>query len=166
MVQNWASEAHIPYTTESTCNEHVKQYECEISENFLRKWSDSRLLTYFGVHNGPKIGPLRPILYTPLKIAPMSIKTRLMWIQRKRHPEEKSSKTLIFTHPLHTYKTSSNKFINQVWCESSGYFKKQWTKTYILTYFGPISEQYLLKNLAHRGQFSHTFGSTHDVPVN
>ena len=70
--QNWASEAHIPHTAESTC-EHVKQYWCETSENFLRKWPKSRILTYFGIQNGPKIGPLRPIVCTFLKVAPMRI---------------------------------------------------------------------------------------------
>ena len=35
-------------------------------------------------------------------------------------------------------------------------------KTYILLYFGPIAA----KNLAHRGQISHTPESIHNVPVN
>ena len=79
--KNWTSEAHIPHTSKSSCNEHVKQYWCETSENFLRKWPKSRILTYFGIQNGPKIGPFGPILYISLKVAPMSIyKARLMWI--------------------------------------------------------------------------------------
>ena len=32
--KNWASEAHIPHTAETTCNEHVKQYWCETSPEF------------------------------------------------------------------------------------------------------------------------------------
>ena len=71
--KNWAPEAHILHTTESTCNEHEKQYWCETNENFLRKWPKSRILTYFGVQNGPIIGPLRPILCISLKVVPMGI---------------------------------------------------------------------------------------------
>ena len=33
MAPNRASGAHIPHTTESTRNDHVKQYWCETSEN-------------------------------------------------------------------------------------------------------------------------------------
>ena len=47
MVPKVGSEAHITHTTESTCNDHVKQYWCETSENFLRKWPKSRILTYW-----------------------------------------------------------------------------------------------------------------------
>ena len=65
--------AYIPYTTEGTCNEDVKQCWCETSENYLRKWPRSAILNYFGVQNGPKHGPLRRILFTSLKVAPMSI---------------------------------------------------------------------------------------------
>ena len=71
--KNWASEAHILHTSKSTCNAHVKQYWCETSENFLRKWPNTRIFTYFGAQNGPEIGSMRPILYTSLKVAPMSI---------------------------------------------------------------------------------------------
>ena len=74
--QNWTSEAHIPHTGECTYNEHVKQYWCETSENLLRKWPKSRILTSFGIQNDPKIGPFRPILYTPLKVAQMSIQSK------------------------------------------------------------------------------------------
>ena len=49
----WASEAHILHTYKSTWNEHVKQYCCETSENVLRKWPNTRNLSYFG---GPKMG--------------------------------------------------------------------------------------------------------------
>ena len=52
--QHWASDAHIPHTAESTWNEHLKLYWCETSENVLKKWPNSRILTYFGVRNGPK----------------------------------------------------------------------------------------------------------------
>ena len=43
--KNWASEAHNLHTSKSTCNEHVKQYWCETSENFLRKWPNTINLT-------------------------------------------------------------------------------------------------------------------------
>ena len=72
-LQNLASEAHIPHTTENTSNEHVKQYWCKTSENVLRKWLKSKILTYFGVQNGSQIGPFRPILYTSLEVAQVSI---------------------------------------------------------------------------------------------
>ena len=69
----WASEAHILHTSKSTWNEHVRQYCCETSENVLRKWPNTRNFSYFGAQNGPEIGPLRPIFYTSLKVAPMRI---------------------------------------------------------------------------------------------
>ena len=34
------------------------------------------ILTFFADQNGPKIGHLRPILYTSVKVAPMSIKRK------------------------------------------------------------------------------------------
>ena len=73
VAQNWSSEAHILHTSKSTWSEHVKQYCCETSENFLRKWPNPRNFSYFGAQNGPEIGPLRPIFYTFLKVAPMRI---------------------------------------------------------------------------------------------
>ena len=54
--KNWTFEAHIFHTFKSTCNEHVKQYWCETSENILRKWPKSIILTYFGVQMVPKLG--------------------------------------------------------------------------------------------------------------
>ena len=68
--ENWASEAHMSRTPESTCIEHVKQYWCEISENILRKWPKFRILIFFVVQIGPKIGPT---YFTSLKVAPMNI---------------------------------------------------------------------------------------------
>ena len=55
--QNWASQAHIPHTTKSTCNELVKQCWCETSEKFLRKWPKSRIMTStLGSKIGKKMG--------------------------------------------------------------------------------------------------------------
>ena len=81
--KSWPSEAHILHTTKSTCNEHVKQYWCQTSENFLRKWPKTGIVTYFGVENGPKIGPLSPIFYTHLKVITMS-----MWNSTDVNPLE------------------------------------------------------------------------------
>ena len=36
-----------------------------------------KTLTYFGAQNGPEVGPLRPIWYTCLKVAPMSILSKI-----------------------------------------------------------------------------------------
>ena len=71
--QNWASEAHILHTSKSTWNEHVKQYCCETSENFFEKLPNTTNFSYFGAQNSPEIGPLRPIFYTSLKVAPIRI---------------------------------------------------------------------------------------------
>ena len=35
------------------------------------------MLTYFGAQNTPEIGPLMPILYISLKVAPMSIYSKI-----------------------------------------------------------------------------------------
>ena len=67
--KNWASEAHILHTFKSTCNEHVKQYWYETSENV---W-ESDLTPEFWltwVQNGLEIGILRPTLYTSVEVAP------------------------------------------------------------------------------------------------
>ena len=55
----WTPQAHIPHTSKSTCNEHVKQHWRQTSENFFEKVTKVPIFfTYFGVRNGPKIGPL------------------------------------------------------------------------------------------------------------
>ena len=64
-------DAHLPYTDESTCNEHVKQYWCKTSENFRESDQSPELDLLWG----PK-WPVRPILYTSLKVAPMSISNK------------------------------------------------------------------------------------------
>ena len=72
--KNWTYETDILLTSKSTCNEHVKQCWSETSENVLRKWPKTRFFTYFGVLNGPKIGPLGPMFHTPLKVLAMSMR--------------------------------------------------------------------------------------------
>ena len=78
-------------------------------KTFLRKWPKTGILTYFGAQSGPKIGSLRPIFHTSLKVLAMSMwsntdvkpvktlcksderperlerayKARLMWMHRK-----------------------------------------------------------------------------------
>ena len=48
---------HIPHKSKSTSNEHVKECQCEISENILRKWTKFGILIY------------GPVFYTSLKVA-------------------------------------------------------------------------------------------------
>ena len=74
---NRAYEAHILHSSKSISTEHVKQYWCWTKWNVLRKWPKTGIFTYFGAHNGPKIGTLRPIFYTPLKVAPMSMQNKI-----------------------------------------------------------------------------------------
>ena len=151
--QNWASDAHNPHTTESICNEHVKQYWCETSENFLRKWPKSRILIYFGVQNGPKIAPLRPILNISLKsssnehIKQDCCESRGNFLTKVENCnfDPKWPKNLgLWGLSLYTYKSSSNKLINQVSCECSGNFKKIDENLYIdlfWPYLGPKTAQ-------------------------
>ena len=80
--KNWASEAHILHTYEE--NGHGKQYCCETSENFLRKWPNTTNLSYLGAQNGPEIGPLRGTYFTYLwQQLQGAYKARLTWIQSK-----------------------------------------------------------------------------------
>ena len=52
--QNWSSDAQILHTSKSTRNEAiVTPYQWK----FLRKWPNTRILTYFGAPKGPEIGP-------------------------------------------------------------------------------------------------------------
>ena len=54
---------------------HIEKYLQWACEAILmwNQWPIARILTYFGAQNGQEIGPLRPISYTALKAAPMSI---------------------------------------------------------------------------------------------
>ena len=64
LLQNWS------HASKSRYNERVKQYWCETSGNFLRKWPKTGILDLF---LDPKIGPLGPILHPSPKVIPMSI---------------------------------------------------------------------------------------------
>ena len=66
--RNWASEADIQHTSKSSNNWQVNQDWCETSGKFLRKWPKTGIFTYFGTQSGPKIGPLRPIFSTHLRL--------------------------------------------------------------------------------------------------
>ena len=66
VAQNWVSEAHIPHTTESTWNEHVKQYMW----NQWKLFEKVTIIQNFDLLWGPKWlknWDLRPILYTPMR---------------------------------------------------------------------------------------------------
>ena len=52
--QNWVCGAHFPHTTKRTCNDHVKRYWCETSENVLRKWPKTTILDLFWGHKWPR----------------------------------------------------------------------------------------------------------------
>ena len=81
------------HTFKSTCNEHVKQYCCETSENILRKWPNTRDLTNFGAQNGPQIGPLRHIAE-----GSSNKYINQAWCDPRANFLTKYSKTLILTH--------------------------------------------------------------------
>ena len=64
-----ASEANIQHTSNiNSWNLNLNQDWCETSGKFLRKWPETRIFTYSGAQSNPKIGPLRPISSTHLKV--------------------------------------------------------------------------------------------------
>ena len=72
--RNWASEAIIQHISKSSSNWHVNQDWCETSGKILRKWPKTGIFTYLGGGpKWPKIGPLRPIFSTHLKLLAMSM---------------------------------------------------------------------------------------------
>ena len=126
---NWATEAHFPHTSKTTCNECVKQYGCETIANVWRQWPVTGILTYCWSQHGPKIEPMRPIIHKPPEVATMSMwKKILMWNQWKRF--EKMTKDRSFgpilgsfeAHIVYISESGSSKHIKQDWCESRGIF--------------------------------------------
>ena len=147
MSTKLTSEAHILHISKSTYNEHAKQYWCETSENLLRKWPKTWILTYFG---SQKWSPNRASeAHTPqtklfqkvtkvqnfdLLLGPKwpetsSNEARLMWTKRKLF--NKIIETLNFDSfggpkwpkNLGLWSlsfTQQNYFLNQVSGESSG----------------------------------------------
>ena len=119
---------------------------CATSEKFLRKWPKTGMLTYLGAQSGPKIGPLRPIFYTHLKVLGMS-----MWSNTVVKPvktfekETKHQKFFLLwgpkwprnwafeAHILHISESSSNVHIKQDWCESRPNFSTKYSKAWIFT---------------------------------
>ena len=128
------SEAHILHTYESTWNEHVKEYGCETSENFLRKWPNTRNLSYSGAKMAQKLAFKRHIsFYTSLTDSDSSSNAHIKqdWRESRANFLTKYSKTWILTpleaqngpkiwaSLLHSYKSSSNVLVNQVSSEYS-----------------------------------------------
>ena len=65
---NWNTPQSIP-------NAHLNQDWCETNGNFFEKMAE--FFSCLGDQTDPKIRPLRPIFYTPLKVAPVSMKTKI-----------------------------------------------------------------------------------------
>ena len=61
---------------------------------------------------------------------------------------------------FYTLNNSSSTELLNVSSESIGIISSKLTKTYILTYLGPI-----WKKMAHRGHFLHITENTHNIPV-
>ena len=70
---SWRSEANIQHTSKDSSNWHVNQDWCKTK--YLRKWPKTRIFTYFVIWSGPKIGPLRPIFSSHLKLLAMSMRS-------------------------------------------------------------------------------------------
>ena len=49
--KRWTPEDHILHTSTITYNEHVKQYWCENSDNFVQKWPKTWIMANFGAQN-------------------------------------------------------------------------------------------------------------------
>ena len=61
----WASDQSSEIVTyQRTSTAHILHTSKSISEDFLRKWPNTRILTNFSAQNGLKIRPLRPIFHT------------------------------------------------------------------------------------------------------
>ena len=126
---------------------------------FFRKWPKTGILTYLGAQSGPKIGLLRPIFSTQLKVLGMS-----MWSNTVVKPVKtfweitKHQKFFLLwgpkwprnwafeAHIFHFSEGSSIAHIKQDWCESRPNFLTKYSKTWILTHleaqngpkFGPL----------------------------
>ena len=124
-------EAHLLYTSKKNCSmwsntdmKHWKLFEkMTIDQNF----------DFLGAQNRPKIGPLRPIFHTPLKVLAMR-----MWSNTDMQPVKtfwesdhrteflltfgpKMAKNWAFmAHIVHISESRSNEHIKQDWCESRG----------------------------------------------
>ena len=72
---NRAFGAHHWNTNKSTPYKHVKQERCDTNGKNLRKWLRPELWSILGPKMTPKIGPLRPIFNTPLRVAQIDMYT-------------------------------------------------------------------------------------------
>ena len=147
--KNWTTEAHtcILHTSKSTCNEQVKQYWCDTSENFLRTWPKTLILTYFGPKMAPKLG-----LWGPYSTHCWKYLIQYLWSNTDMKPmktlwgSEQSPQFWLNlgstmapnwtfgTHTVHIYESSPNEHIKQDWCESRGKFLTKYSKIWILTH--------------------------------
>ena len=124
---------HISHTTESTCNEHVKQYWCETSDNLLRRWPKSSFFLLIWSPKWTQNGPFEAHIWH-ISESSSTEQIKKDWCESRGKCLTNWSKTCILTHLeaqngpkiwaseaylLHIYKSSS-KFVNQVSCESSG----------------------------------------------
>ena len=174
-----ASKAHILHTSKSKCNE---QFGAILMWNQWKRFEKVTKHQNFYLICGPKwprkLGIWRPYCTHLWKQLHWEYKASWLWIQRKHFNKifeyldfdsfggPKWPKSLGLWGPFRTYKGSSNELVNEVSSESSRKCSRKLTKPYILTYFGLIWAQKWTKNLSHRGHFSYTAGSAHNIPVN
>ena len=115
-------------THKGTPNKHVKQEWCESNGKYLRKWTKTCIMIYFGTQNDPEIGPPRPIFNTPLKVAQVDMYTKIDVKPTSGNFLRKWPKTLSFTyfggpkwpknsaseaHILRTSKNTRNELVKQ-----------------------------------------------------
>ena len=132
---NGAYEVDIQHTSKSSSNWHANQDWCETSGNVWRKCPKTGSFTYFGTQSCPKIGLLRLIFSTHLKVFAMNMWSNTDVKYWKRF--EKMTKDLhfdLFWGPkwpqnwplkpiLHTpLNELANEHIKQYWCEISENF--------------------------------------------
>ena len=127
--------------------------------NFWENDERPEFLLFFLAQSGPKIGPLRPIFSTHIKVLGMSMWSNTVVKPLKTFWEiTKHQKFVLLwvpkwprnwafeAHILHISEGSSNAHIKQDWCESRPNFSKKYSKTWILTHleaqngpkFGPL----------------------------
>ena len=114
-----------------------------------------------GLKIAQKLGLWGPYCIYFWKWLQWAYKARLMWIQSNLY--NKIFENLNFhwfggPKYLHTYKSSSNDLVSQVSSDSSKIFSRKYTKTYILTYFGPIWARHFGPQ---RPFFTHTWKHPH-----
>ena len=135
----------------------MSQYWCEPSGNLLEKWPKTGIFYIFW---GPQIGSLRPSLYICERSTYDHIKQDC---REFRGFFEQNSRFWLIWRPKMVQKYFCTHL--KVSSESSVYFSRKQTKTYIRTYFGLISGQKRPANLVHRGHFLHTHTYTSNMPV-